>query len=113
MVKKKKRLLRLLRRLLLLRLLKRRLLTPLLPLLMLPPLLMPLLMLPLLLTPLLPPLTLLLRLLLLPSNSGSRNEKPAFWPVFFVCDLPQYMCYRARNLSSRAMPSARRGRGCV
>ena len=21
--------------------------------------------------------------LLLPSNSGSRNEKPAFWPVFF------------------------------
>lgn len=28
-------------------------------------------------------LTLLLRLLLLPSNSGSRNEKPAFGPVFF------------------------------
>lgn len=33
-----------------------------------------------------PPLTLLLKLLrlpLLPSNSGSRNEKPAFGPVFF------------------------------
>jgi len=25
----------------------------------------------------------LLMLLLLPSNSGDRNEKPAFWPVFF------------------------------
>ena len=41
---------------------------------------------PLLLKPLLPKLLLpkAKRLpLLLPSNSGSRNEKPAFWPVFF------------------------------
>ena len=57
----------------------------------LPPLLLTLLpllvMLQLLLTKLLPllaPLPMLLhRLPLLPSNSGSRNEKPAFGPVFF------------------------------
>jgi hypothetical protein len=51
---------------------------------------------------------------LLPSNSGSRNEKPAIWPVFFVRNLLRWHAhYPSRNLSSRAIASARRGRGRV
>ncbi|MHB1060756.1 MAG: hypothetical protein ACYC39_06140 [Thiobacillus sp.] len=60
-----------------------KLLLLLLPLTKLPP---PLAKLHPLLAKLQPPLTpllMLLRLPLLPSNSGSRNEKPAFGPVFF------------------------------
>jgi hypothetical protein len=53
------------------------------PLTKLLPLLAKLLLLLAKLQPPLTPLLMLLRLPLLPSNSGSRNEKPAFGPVFF------------------------------
>lgn len=64
------------------------------------------------------PLALLAKLLALfllrPSNSGSRNEKPAIWPVFFACILLQrHACYPFRKRSSRAIASTRRGGGCV
>lgn len=98
---KKKKLLLLLKRLLL----KRRLRWKLLPLKRLPLKPLPLKPLPLL------PLKLLL-LLLLPSNIGSGTKKPAFWPVFFR---PRFGAgvIQARNRSSRAMASTRRGSGWV
>ncbi|MBW8327855.1 MAG: hypothetical protein K0M48_01430, partial [Thiobacillus sp.] len=69
-----------------------------------------------LLAKLLAPLLMLLHPLpLLPSNSGSRNEKPAFGPVFLRLQLlnERHASYFSRNPSSRAMASIRRGRGCV
>jgi hypothetical protein len=51
---------------------------------------------------------------LLPSNTGSRNEKPAFWPVFFRLRFAAAMrAAYARKRSSRAMASTRRGSGWV
>jgi len=103
-VAKKKKLLLLLKRLLL----KRRLRWKPLPLklLLLKPLPLKLLLLKLL------PLKLLPLSPLLPSNTGSRNEKPAFWPVFFRLRFGARVI-QARNRSSRAMASTRRGSGWV
>jgi hypothetical protein len=104
-VAKKKKLLLLLKRLLL----KRRLRWKLLPL---KPLLLKLLRWKPLLLKLLPLKPLPLKPLL-PSNTGSRNEKPAFWPVFFrLCFAAARAAY-ARKRSSRAMASTKRGNGWV
>lgn len=61
----------------------------------------------------LPPLKLLPLKPLLPSNIGSRNEKPAFWPVFFRLRFAAARAAYARKRSSRAMASIRRGSGWV
>ena len=84
-----------------------------LPLLMTPLLLLAKLL--LLLTKLPPPLAKLLMLLLLllpPSNYGSRNNQPAFGPVFFRLNCAS-ADQRVRKASSRATASASRGSGCA
>lgn len=50
---------------------------------------------------------------LLPSNSGFRNEKPAFGPVFFRLRFAVEGGYCFRNASSRAIASISRGSGWV